>query len=208
MRNLFLLVFVLSSIYGHAQYYKAEILLKDGYSKTGYAKLPASRLLASGIKFKNSLDENSEKIEDDDIFQIIYTTDQGTDFLFERNHMVYLQKAFGKVWEKEIKTKAWMVLIHTNPVIQQFAAGQQFSISKDGENISITSKEASIYILFKKIRESNASIVDADLYSYSMKRKALAIYFKDHPEFVKRIESKEFNRSSPSEIADAFFDSL
>ena len=37
-----------------------------------------------------------------------------------------------------------------------------------------------------------------------MVRKAMAIYFKDLPEFVERINNKEFKKSNVSDVADAY----
>ncbi|MGY0392191.1 hypothetical protein ACW5R3_06530 [Bizionia sp. KMM 8389] len=206
MKNLlFLLLFI--SLHSHAQYYKAKILTNNGQIKEGFAKLPSNEMLNGNIKFKTSMDGEVQKFEDESIFQIMYTAETGTQFLFEYNEAVHLFKSFGKEYKKSKSGKYWMLLIHANAVLNEYSLAQKYKLDKKGRMISITGNNSfwsTIYFLLKMPDDEEASIVSGKGFSHGMVRKAMAIFFKDNPEFVERIENKEFKKANVSDVADAY----
>ncbi|MEM7086940.1 MAG: hypothetical protein AAF489_12200 [Bacteroidota bacterium] len=202
-----LLILLLSSFYTHAQYFQAKLLMADGEIKEGLAKLPSNQLLDGNIEFKSSNKGQLQKLSHESVSQILYTSKTGSQFLFENNKVVHLFKSFGKEHKKSKKNKHWMLLIHSNTVLKEYSLAQRYKLDKKGRMTSITGSNSfwyTIYFLLKKPNENEASIVSGKGFTNGMVRKAMAIYFKDNPEFVERIENKEFKKSNVKDVADAY----
>ncbi|NND51862.1 MAG: hypothetical protein HKN54_05620 [Flavobacteriaceae bacterium] len=202
-----ILILLLSSFYTHAQYFEAKLLMVDGQIKEGLAKLPSNQLLDGNIEFKSSNKGELHKLSHENVSQILYTSKTGSQYLFENNNVLLLFKSFGKEYKKAKKNKHWMLLIHANSVLKEYSLAQRYKLDKKGRMTSITGGNSfwsSIYFLLKKPDEDEASIVSGIGLSNGMVRKAMAIYFKDNPEFVKRIENKEFKKSNVKDVADEY----
>lgn len=207
MKNFLLAAFILVSINVQAQYYNAKLLMTNGNTKEGLAKLPSNQLLDGKIEFKSSRKGNTEKLNHDEVSQILYTTKTGAQYFFERNNVVHLFKSFGKEIEHEKSEKHWMLLIHVNDVLQEYSLAQRYRIDNKDRMSSITGANSfwyTVYFLLKKPNEDKAYIVSGKGFTNGQVRKAMTIYFKDTPEFVKRIENKEFKKSNVSDVADAY----
>jgi len=207
MKFLVLLFCVLHTFGMEAQYYEAKLLLTDGSVKDGFANLPNNGVLDDNIEFKQTLKGDIEKIAHDDLKQILYTSDDGIKFLFERNNVVHLYKSFGKEWEHEKVEKHWMLLIYVNDVLQEYSLAQRYKIDKKGKMVSITGGNSfwsTVYFLFRRPQEDKAYIVSGIGFTNGMVRKAMASYFKDIPEFVERIENKEFKKANVKDVADEY----
>lgn len=206
MRN-FYIILLLSSLCMNAQYYKAKLLMNYGGVKEGLAELPSNQLLDSNIKFKESVKANAEKIPHEDIQKILYTTDKGHQFLFERNNVVHLYKSFGKEMETEKLQKHWTLLFHQNKALNVYSLAQRYKIDKKGTMISITGAHSMweyVYFLYKRNEEDKAYIVSAKGFTNGQVKNAMEMYFKDVPALVERIKDKEFKHFPVDEIADAY----
>lgn len=207
MKKFYLTLILLSSLCANAQYHKAKLLMASGNVKEGLAKLPSNKLFDTKIEFKLSKKGRMEKIDDDAIDKILYTSKKGTQFLFERNNVVHLHKQFGKEIKTEKKNKHWMLLFHSNNVIKGYSLSQRYKINKKGVMYSITGAHSIwefVYFLLKRDKEDKGYIVSGKGFSNAQVRKAMAIYFKDTPAFVKRIKNKEFKKSTVTEVADEY----
>ena len=207
MKNVLILILLFTSTYSMAQYFEAELLMANGETMTGFAKLPSNGVLDTNVEFKKTNKGKVQKLAHDDLSQIIYTSKTGSQYLFERNSAVHLFKSFGKVYEKEKVNKHWMLLIHRNASLNQYSLAQRYRLDKKGRMTSITGGNSfwgTIYFLFKRSSEDKAYIVSGKGFTNGMVRKAMAIYFEDLPEFVARINNKEFKKSSVNEVADAY----
>ena len=207
MKKTFFLLLLISSAVLQAQYYRATLLMVDGSSKEGFSKLPSNQMLDKKIEFKEAKRSPVQKIEEDEVHRILVTSDAGDQFLFERNNVVHLFKAYGKQWEKEKVNKHWMLLIHANDVLQEYSLAQRYKFDKKDRLMSITGAHSfweTIYFLLRKYDEEKAYIVSGKGFTNGMVRKAMAIYFEDLPEFVERIENKEFKKANVSDVADAY----
>lgn len=211
MRKISLLFFLFTFSIIHAQYHQAKLLMASGEVKEGLAKLPSNQLLDSRVEFKETRKGEATKFEDDEVAQLLITSKQGNNFLFERNNAVYLQKFMGKEYVQEKKNMNWMLLVYANPSIQIYSMPQKFRLDDKGRLVSIKEGNAlwdDIYFLFRRPDQEKAYIVSGKSYPHARERKALAIYFKDYPEFVERIENKEFKKVDLEVVADAFHESL
>jgi hypothetical protein len=181
--------------------------MSDGQIKEGLAKLPSNKLLDGNIEYKSSIKGEIQKLSHENVSQILYTSKTGSQFLFENNNVILLFKSFGKEYKTSKKKKHWMVLIHSNSILNEYSLAQRYKLDKKGRLISITDGNSfwsSIFFLLKRSDEDEASIVSGKGLSNGMVRKAMAIYFKDNPEFVERIENKEFKKSNVSDVADEY----
>lgn len=211
MKNILLISFLFSSFFMQSQYYSAKLLMVDGDIKEGFAKLPSNKMLDNKVEFKTTEKGTLIDLDEDSIYQILYTADTGTQFLFERAQAVHLYKSFGKEIETEKSNKHWMLLIHKNPALREFSLAQRYKIDKKGRMVSIVGNGSfwtTIYFLFRKPEEEKAFIVSGKGFTHGQVRKAMAIFFKDTPDFVARIENKEFKNWDVHKVADAYYDSL
>ncbi|MFD2551351.1 hypothetical protein ACFSQP_05925 [Bizionia sediminis] len=211
MKHLILLLVLLTSSAVFSQYYPAKILMTTGDIKEGFAKLPSNKMLDNKIEFKTTKNGTRIDLDEDGIYQILYTADTGTQFLFERSQAVHLFKSFGKEVEVEKANKHWMLLIHQNPALNEYSLAQRYKIDKKGRMVSIVGNGSfwtTIYFLFRKPDAENAYIVSGKGFTHGQVRKAMAIFFKDTPAFVARIEKKEFKNWDVHKVADAYYNSL
>ena len=211
MKKLLVAIFLLSLFFANAQYYEAELLMINGSVKKGFAKLPSNKMMDKKIKFKRSKTGSVYKLKEDNISRIIFTSNKGIKFLFERTNVVDLHKSFGKEHTYKRKRKSWILLVHKNPSIKAFYMSNTYVIDKDGVMISKNNHAAFngvINFLVQKPLETEAYIVSSTGFPSSMTRKSMAIYFKDYPEFLKRINNKEFRGAEIEKIAEEFHKSL
>lgn len=207
MKNTILIIFLLFAFCVNAQYYQSDMLMVDGSTKSGFTKLPSNKLFDGKIEFRTSKKGTIEKIDEDGVSRILITSDKGEQYLFERNTVVHLYRSFGKEIKQEKVNKHWMLLYHANASVQCYSLAQRYKINKKGGIMSITggnSLWSTVYFLLRKPTEEKAFIVSARGFTNGMVRKAMAIYFKDVPEFVERINNKEFKKANVSDVADVY----
>lgn len=207
MKKILLLLFLSSCYFANAQYFKVKLLTTDGQIKEGLAKLPTNKILDGSLEFKSSKKAKVQKLSHEKIAKIVYTSKTGSQFLFEHSTVVHLYKSFGKEYRTPKKNKHWILLIHDNSVLQGYSLAQRYKLDKKGRMTSITGANSfweTIYFLYKKPNEDEASIISGKGFTNGMVRKAMAMYFKDNPDFVKRIKDKEFKKSGISYVADEY----
>lgn len=209
MKHFYITLLLLCTVGMNAQYYKAKLLMNYGGIKEGLAELPSNQLLDGKVAFKESAKATVEKINEDDIQKILYTADNGNQFMFERSNVVHLYKTFGKEIETEKLQKHWILLFHQNDALNVYSLSQRYKIDKKGTMISITgpfSMWEFVYFLYKRKQEDKAYIVSGKGFSNGMVRNAMEIYFKDSPAMVERIKGKEFKKDGfpVDDIADAY----
>lgn len=207
MKQLILLLLALISIESNAQYFKAKVQMTNGSIKVGYSKLPSNQLLDNKIEFKQTEKGKTEKINDKEIAKILITSKNGIDFLFERLPVVHLFKSLGIEIIHEKAENHWMVLYHTNDKLNCYSLGQRYKIDKKGVMNIITGGNSIwefVYFLMKRKEEEKAYIIGGIGFTHGQVRKAMSIYFKDIPEFVERINNKEFKKSNFSDVADEY----
>lgn len=207
MKSLLYVVFILSSLFANAQYHTAKILMTDGIVKDGFAKLPSNKMLDGKVEYKSSAKAKVLKIDEDSISQILYTAKNGNKFLFVRNNVVHLFKSFGKEIVSEKKNKHWMLLIYANDAIKGYSLAQRYKLDKKGIMTSITGAHSMwefVYFLYQRPTEDKAYIVSGKGFTNGQVKKAMGIYFKDHPALVKRIQNKEWKHFSLTDIAEAY----
>tara|TARA_A100000171_G_scaffold52969_1_gene74743 strand:- start:3309 stop:3944 length:636 start_codon:yes stop_codon:yes gene_type:complete len=207
MKKLILLALLLTTVCVSAQYYEAKLLMTDGTIKEGFARLPSNQLLDSKVEYRTTRKGETQKFEDDEVHQILITSEEKNQFLFTRTNVVHLYKSFGKEIEKEKKNKHWMLLYYSHPKIKEFFLSQRYKINRKGKMIAVTGANSfwsTVYFLFQRPEEEKAYVVSGKGFPNGMVRKAMAIYFKDTPTFAARIESKEFKKANVSEVAKAY----
>ncbi len=207
MRNVLTFILLLTSLFLQAQYFQAQLQLTDGSILQGYAKLPSNKLFENSVKFKSTEKGKAEKIKDSELSKILITSKQGVQFLFERLNVVHLFKSLGKDYEMEKTKKHWQLRYHTNDVLNCYALAQRYKLDKNGTMHSITGANSMwefLYFTLQRHEEDKTYIVNAKGFSHKQVRKAMALFFKDHPEFVERIENKDFKNANVSDVADAY----
>ncbi len=191
-----MLVLILNCFALSAQFYQAELILTNGYSKEGLAKLPQG--YDSDIRFKSDDKSKVEIIRGEDINQIIYTTENGANFLFERNKVIFMLKPIFLLNANKLYN--WMVLIHENPALGYYLGGNRYKIHKNNpDNIIITDPIR----FLKKNRDPNAYNINGEMLDNN---RALKKFFEEYPDFVQRINDKEFRNSHLDIIIDAFYE--
>ena len=213
MKHFCFILMLLSFACLNAQYHKAKILMNYGGIKEGLAELPSNQLLDGTVSFKESEKANVEKITEDDIQKILYTANNGNQFLFERTNVVHLYKSFGKEIEKEKTQKHWILLIHQNDALNVYSLSQRYKLDKKGIMTSVTgaySMWETVYFLYRRNEEDKAYIVNGKAISNNMVRNAMEMYFKDALALVERIKGKEFKKDGfpVDDIADAYAEYL
>lgn len=203
MKQLFslLTIFISLNTFAQTDYFKAKIFLANGETTEGYAKLPHNAGFDNSVSFKETPETKSSTIKNDDIKSILYYTEQGNQYLFERLPVRTINKSFGKYYDKTEKKKTWMLLNFSDPLINFYYASSRYIIDESG-NITMQSSDrsgtwAEILLLLKRPDEDSAaqmttmtSIKVGGL--QSIFRKTASYYFQDQPEFAKRIEANEF----------------
>ena len=199
------------------EFYNAKIMMNDGTEKTGFATLPSNDALQKSIKFKSSINDESKKIKNDEISSVIYTSDNGIKYLFERRVMIYVTKSFeeqknGKYCDTA--KKSWILSTSYTENIMSYYLAQKYLIDDNGKMISKstdrTGSWADIFILLRRPNESCASMIGhiangAKIIGQEKRfRKMASIYFKDKTELVKRIKSKEFKSNEIEKLIAAY----
>ncbi|MBQ0767990.1 MAG: hypothetical protein KBT58_01775 [Bizionia sp.] len=217
MRKLLLLTALLLGIIVQAQeYYSAEIILRNGNTKTGYSTLPSNKAFQKSIKFKTASKGSSKKIKSDAIDKIIFTLDDGKKYLFERSGMMYVTKKYHKNKEKQCEKikNNWILATYFSEHIITYNLAQKYYIDKNNTMISQTIDNsgtwADIFLLVKKPEETCATMIGHIAYGATIIgqekrfRKSASIYFEDKEELVKRINNKEFKSNEIQELAKAY----
>ncbi|WP_116786893.1 hypothetical protein [Flavobacterium psychrotrophum] len=200
----------------NAQFYKAEILLANGETRTGFSELPSNRLLDGSFNFKTDEKGRPESLKFKDVSKVTVSTDNGNTFMFDNLAIRQVIKSFGKVREKTSKNKSWMLVRYATPEIAYYYAGQSYIIDKDGNMITKTTDNggtwASIALLLKRPGEEAATSISAMtngatiIGEESLFRKTAAAYFTGETKFIERIEKKEFKAEDLLPLVKAYID--
>jgi hypothetical protein len=204
------------NLYAQTPFYHAKISLTNGETKEGYAELPQNTTFSKSVYYKESKDAKKTTIKDDAIATIIYYTDQGKEFVFERLPIRTVMKSFGKWREKKHPSKAWILMRFSNPFINLYFLGNTYAVDKTGNMISkandYSGTWAEIPMLLKRPEEtapthiasitSGATIIGKE----SLFRKTAAYYFENETEFVKRIDAEEFKSSDMIALVQAYIE--
>lgn len=199
----------------NAQFYKAEILLANGETRTGFSELPSNRLLDGSFNFKTDEKGRPESLKFKDVSKVTVSTDNGNTFVFDNLAIRQVIKSFGKVREKTSKNKSWMLVRYATPEITYYYAGQSYII--DGGNMITKTTDnggtwASIALLLKRPGEEAATSISAMtngatiIGEESLFRKTAAAYFTGETKFIERIEKKEFKAEDLLPLVKAYID--
>lgn len=217
MRKILLLSLLFLSMIVQAQeYYSAEIVFKNGNTKTGYSTLPSNQAFQKSIKFKEAFKGSSKKIKSDALAKITFTLDDGKKYLFERSGMMYVTKKYHKNKEKQCeKIKSnWILATYYSEHIITYNLAQKYYIDKNNilisQSIDNSGTWADIFLLVKKPGETCATMIGHIAYGATIIgqekrfRKSASIYFDDKEDLVKRINNKEFKNNEIKELAQAY----
>lgn len=215
MKHFFTLLtfFITLSVFSQG-FYKATIVYADGKTAEGFAKLPSNQTLSGSVKFRAGEKGKVTTINDDDVSYITYFTKKGNQFTFERTGVRTLNKSFGKVYDKVVGKKKWLLMLYSNPIINYYYEAKSYSIDKDGNMISKTSDSsgtwADIGLLFKRPGEEGPATLGTlsfgakVLNKESLFRKTAILYFEGDKDFIKRIDDKEFKSDEMLDMAKAY----
>lgn len=207
MKHVIVLLLICTPFILNAQYHKAKLQMVDGSLKDGFAKLPSNKLLDSKVEFKVSKKAKVEKFKDGEVSKIMIRSKGGDQYVFERLPIVHLFKSFGREIEREKSQKHWVLLYQTNKKLSSFSLAQRYKLDRNGVMKSITGSNSIwefVYFLLKRTEEDKAYIVSGMGFTNGQVRKAMAIYFNDIPEFVERINNKEFKKHGVHEVANEY----
>ncbi|OIQ21829.1 MAG: hypothetical protein BM557_03275 [Flavobacterium sp. MedPE-SWcel] len=202
MKNIITLLLLFTALTVTAKdYYKAKILFLDKTIKEGYAELPSNKTFDNSIKFQETKKGKKTKYKFNKIDQIIYYTDSGNEYLFERRKRTMLYGSKENIKSRTPKKKHWFLVVFSNPIISYYYSGDTYSINNRDHLITKISDGgtwASVNLSLKRQNEENPTLIGAFNYGAHVFgterrfRKHTAHYFKDSPELVKRIQNKEF----------------
>ncbi len=215
MKNIIVILFAFVAITTQAEnFYKSKLLMADGEIKQGYSSLPSNRLIDLSISFKTDKNGKTSSIAHNDIVQIVYTLDNGNQYLFERNKIVLINKNFHADSEKNGVFKSWMLATYYSPSVIVYNLAQSYYVNKDGEMISkavdTTGTGADIDVLVRRPSEDYAAVITqitagtTVIGKESSFRKKAAIYFSDYQPLVERIENKEFKSREVISVAKEY----
>ncbi len=137
MKKLLFLAILFIAQISFAQYYKAEVTLSDGSTKSGYAEPVTTE--KSSINFKSTLDGKKEKLELKNLQKVNYT-DEKTNKTAEVERLMASQ---GKM-----SSEAFLYLIYKGDV-SVYAQSQNFYDRTMYNNIPVTSSETSYFFRYK-----------------------------------------------------------
>lgn len=213
---IFISILLLSIIVQAKEFYPAKLIMSDGNEKSGFASLPSNDIFQKSINFKESKNSKSNKIKNDDIFRVIYSIENGNQYLFERSGMIYIMKSFYENYNKMCNSakKSWILATSYSKNIMTYNLAQKYAIDKNGNMISKsadrTGSWADIFLLVKRPNESCASMIGHIAFGAKIVgqekrfRKSASIYFKDKNELVERINNKEFKSNEIEKLAKAY----
>lgn len=212
MKHYYTVFIIFLALTSNAQYYKAKISLVNGQINEGYAQLPTNDVFYNEIGFKENINQKSTTIKNDEITSIIYYTDQGSEYNFERTHIRNITKSFGKYYDKTLKNKRWLLVHFSSPLITLYWGSNSYNIDKNGIMVSKSGYSAmwgEILLLFKRPGEQAAAqmstLTSIKVHNKeNMFRKAAIYYFETDPELVKRIEAKEFESKEIIKLVHAY----
>lgn len=215
MKNYFTLLALFFILTVNAnEYYKATIYFTSGQQKEGFAELPSNKTLDNAIKLRETQDGKSGRYDFDTIDKIIYYTDSGNEYVFERMSVTMLYGSKKKPKEHTYKKKVWFLLVFADPAINHYYTGQSYYIDNEDRIITKTSDSSSkgveMILAFKRPDEENPTRITAFLYGTvadgeeARFRRTAALYFRDEPELVERIKNKEFKADNVKALAKAY----
>lgn len=207
--TLFALMLTLNSF--ASDFYQAKISFTNGKTTEGYASLPSNKALSGSISFKENSGGKSEKLNDDDIHSIVYTTDSGNKYYFEHVQCIFL---YGKNGQNIQKKKDWILMTSSHDLLTTYNLSQSYFVNKDDKMTAMTVDRsgtwADVFVLFKKPGETAPSIImsftnGATVIGQDKKfRNAAKQFFKGEDEFIARIDSKEFKNDDVYKMAEAY----
>jgi hypothetical protein len=218
MKSLFLCIAILIATITQAkEYYQCVALLSNGKTIEGFAEFPSNKMFDKSVKFRATLDSKSEKIDDDDIFQIRYFKD-GKMYSFERNGYRMAAKLKKGVKEKVLKSRYWYLIMKENEHIIYYALGEKYDINKKGLMVITAESTQStpsggiseIHFLLKRPNEKVPTLIAMNHYGTQtiglnkVFRKYASTYFSDNAEMVRRIEAKEFKNKDMDDLVDTY----
>ncbi|WP_375325567.1 hypothetical protein [Flagellimonas sp. GZD32] len=209
--SLFMLAFLLGTIVYGQSYYKAEIIFANGSTQIGFAKVPNGN--QKMVSFKSSEQENPTKIKSDDLKHIIFTLDDGTQYVLERNAIkMQLTRKNGELYTNITKKKGWLLLARADKKLNYYTAGQRYKIDNDGDfNISSSGQVGftGIGYYFRRPSEDVVTYITAQMSGFQIGheksfRNAASTYFSDNKALAKRIEDGEFKSKQLDEVYELY----
>lgn len=212
MKQTLTILIALIAFNTYGQYYKTKITFTNGEITEGYATLPTDALFEN-TNYKEALNTETKSIKSDDIASITYHTNEGNEYVFERLQVRFLNKSFGKYYDKIRKGKRWMLIVFSDPLIKFYCWAPNFSMDSAGV-ITATSKGnrvawGEIPLYLRRPDEPAAAqittLTSMDIISEQNHfRKIAAYYFQNEPQLVKRIEAKEFTNDNLIKLVEAY----
>ncbi|KGO94153.1 hypothetical protein [Flavobacterium subsaxonicum] len=212
MKHLLTLLTFFIALTAYSQtFYPAKVVFTNGKTTEGYAELPKNTTLNSSVRIKAGQKGKATNHKNDDIYQIVYTTKNGNQFLFERSTF---REFRGDDGEKVYEKKLWMFVKYQTSSIKYLNKALSYSINKDGDMIldagSTGGTWAEIPLLFKRPNEDFATIITSMAFGATVLgtekrfKKFARRYFNDEPTLVARIENGDFKSEQMYELAQAY----
>ncbi|GLU43603.1 hypothetical protein [Allomuricauda sp. NBRC 101325] len=209
-RLLILSLFIASFMFGQS-YYKADILFANGSTQSGYAKLPNGN--QKKVSFKSTEDDQPTNLKSDDLFQILFTLEDGHQYVLERNVIkMQLSRKNGELYTNITKKKGWLLLARGHKKMNYYTAGQRYRIDNDG-NFKITSSGqvgfTGIGYYFRRPNEDVVTYITAQMSGIQVSheksfRNAASTYLSDNTSLAKRIDEGEFKSKQLDEVYELY----
>ncbi|MEN8139563.1 MAG: hypothetical protein ABFR62_14170 [Bacteroidota bacterium] len=193
---LFILMLVLSvNLFAGKNYYKAELLLKSGDVKQGYANWVAGNN-DEFVYYKGAKKEKAQKIEAVKIDKIIFD--------FDGDKVELKQLKVYKGWsQKKIKGPIWLETVQEG-IVTLFVVTSELQGGKDFGGFRGSATFHDYYC----IREGEPaakwiSAVSTGNNNQMFRAKA-PLYFADYPELAKKIKDKEYRWKDLTTVIDLY----
>lgn len=194
IRNTLLILLFLNTICSLSakDYIKAEVEYKNGSIKEGYVEFPINSY-EKKIKFRNSKDGKTQKIDSNNLESIIFSADGEFFKLLRFNRKMYRGKK-----EKIFKKSSWGILEGNCNGLSLIGEASEYKIKK-GKLLLVYYDQHYPFIFFRREGEKYAASIATNYkfatFGIGIKayfRKNAKKFFKDNPSLVKKINDKEF----------------
>ena len=210
MKNILSITFLLITLNIQAHgFHTAKLLLVNGETIEGTATLPQNRHQNNSIKVKKNGIKIASSIHSNDIYQILYTFQNGNNYLFERNNLGLTPKPFKKHRSGSVSGKEWFLVTLSHPLIKAYISTQSYYLDKEKGIIATHSYEGrninfGTSYLLKRPNEEAPTVISMYNLSNSKFRKWASDYFIENTELVLRIKNKEFKGFEVDQLALAY----
>ena len=212
MRTFISILLLLAASYSHAQYfYNAKLLLVNGETLEGKVTLPQNAIYNKPLKIKEKGNDIVVTLECDSVYQIIYSLNNGNNYLFERHNKGITPIPFKKQRIDPLAEKEWFLVTLSHPQIKAYISAQLFYANHRGELTTHSYEGRNInfgtsYFL-KRPNEKAPFLISMYSLSNSKFRKWAVNYFKKFPDLGVRIKNKEFKNYEVDKLALAYISS-